>query len=267
MAGAKEYELHPFGVPLLGAPQRLYRVTYASDPAELPDWKYISQRNRWDDPKREYRALYLASSPLGALIETMQDLRPSVSAIARLAALEQNEGRFDTKDVAAYGVVPERFFAKRFIGHVTIAPDTAGFLAASHVISIQRWRVVLARLADQLGLSDISLATVVGSLPAQQGGGPRAFTQALSRLIYELKPPVPGIVAPSSLGTPYANYTVFEHAAGKLRADVINRAARPLDPRDPVVQEAMNVLRLRLVSSPAIAGENTRTVRTRRRFG
>lgn len=262
-----EYTLHPFGVPLLVPQRRLYRVSYSPDPAELPDWKYISQRNRWDDPKREYRALYLASSPVGALLETMQDLRPSVSAISRLAALEQNEGRFDLKDVAAYGAVPERFFAKRFIGHVTLSDDTAGFLAAAHVVSIQRWRVMLARLAEQLGLSDVSLATVIGSLPQQQGAGPRAFTQALSRLIYEMTPPVPGIVAPSSLGLPYVNYTVFEHGAGKLRTDIVSRAARPLDPRDPIVQDAMDVLRLRLVSSPPVVGEKTRTVRARRRFG
>ncbi len=139
-------------------PSRLHRVSRVPDPAALPAWEYAGDDhtfgNRWDDPHGRYRALYTADSHIGALVETLQDFRFSLTLLSRLSAIEHDEQ-------------PERFA---------------------------------------------------------------------------------GIAAPSSLGLPYTNYTIFENpdaqSLDRLRVSVLERTSRRLERRDADVRHALEHLGL-----------------------
>jgi hypothetical protein len=203
--------------------------------------------------------LYTADTRIGALVETLQDFRPSLKLISRLRDVERDDHELTRSDApgAGSGFVPTRFFEERFIGDLALVADAdspAGrAVDVGHIDGIMLLRVKLASFAVALGIEEISLATVVGDLPKVTAGNPRAFTQRISREIYDEPEHFAGIASPSSLGLPYTNFTIFENpdAQGpdRLRLAVRERTTRRLDWNDADVRRALEQLGL-YVSDP-----------------
>lgn len=123
----------------------------------------------------------------------------------------------------------------------------------AHADAIETLRTNLASFAVGLGIEEISLATIVGELPKAIAANPRALTQRISREIYEQPERFAGIAAPSSLGLPYTNYSVFENPDAQgpdpLRLVVRERTSRKLDRNDPDVRHALEHLGLSVETS------------------
>jgi len=245
--------------PTIVIPSRLYRVSRVPDPAALPAWEYADDDrtfgNRWDDPHGRYRVLYTADSRIGALVETLQDFRPSLTMLSRLSAIEHDDlelERDDTPVDSSSGIVPARFFDERFAGELMLSADadssSGRVVDVAHVDAIEALRKRLASLAVSLGINEISLATVVGELPETIAANPRLLTQRISREIYGQPERFAGIAAPSSLGLPYTNYTIFEdpdaQGPDRLRVRVLERNARRLERGDADVRHALEHLGL-----------------------
>ncbi len=193
-------------------------------------------------------------------METLQDFRPSFALLSRLHDVERDDPDLALSDVpgAGSGFVPARFFEERFVGDVVLVADadspTGRVVDVAHVDAIKLLRVKLASFAVALDIDEISLATIVGDLPKAITGNPRAFTQRVSREIYEEPERFAGVASPSSLGLPYTNYTIFENpdAQGpdRLRVAVRERTSRRLDRNDADVRRALEHLGLS-VSAPS----------------
>jgi len=252
--------------PTVVIPSRLHRVSRTPDPAALPAWEYAGDDrtfgNRWDDPHGRYRVLYTTDTRIGALAETLQDFRRSLTLLSRLQDVERDDPELahgDALSGSGSGIVPQRFFDERFAGELTFAADADSprgrVVDIAQVDAIETLRTRLASFAVALQVEEISLATIVGELPKAIAANPRALTQRISREIYEQPDLFAGIGAPSSLGLPYTNYTVFENpdAQGpdRLRLTVRERTSRRLDRNDADVRHALEHLGLSLETTPA----------------
>ena len=257
--------------PAVVIPSRVHRVSRTPDPAALPAWEYAGDDrtfgNRWDDPHGRYRVLYTADTRIGALAETLQDFRRSLTLLSRLQDVERDDAdlaRGDAPSGSGSGIVPPCFFNERFAGELTFATDADSprgrVVDVAHVKAIEMLRTQLASFAVALGIEEVSLATIVGELPNTIAANPRALTQRISREIYEQADCFGGIAAPSSLGLPYTNYTVFEnpdaHGLDRLRLSVRERTSRRLDRNDADVRHALELLRLSVEVRPVRKAES-----------
>ena len=214
----------------------VYRLARAPNPWSWPDWSKAAPDgtfgNRWDDPDGNFRVLYASSSRLGALIETLARFRPDLEVVAEL-----NEINGAGAPIPA-GTVPAEWFTRRLIGVARIWGTYADVGAAS---SLAVFRARLAQRAAHFGLAEIDAAVI-------RLVSPRAFTQEISRLVYECETPdgVPfaGIRYASRLDDATMNWAVFEPGGGSSEPF---RAGRPrrLGPGDPDVRQAMALLGLR----------------------
>ena len=251
--------------PTVVIPSRLHRVSRTPDPAALPAWEYAGDdrtfANRWDDPHGRYRVLYTSDTRIGALAETLQDFRRSLTLLSRLQDVERDDpelARTDSLSGRGSGIVPSRFFDERFAGELTFAANadspTGRVVDVAQVDAIETLRTKLASFAVALGIEEISLATIVGTLPTAVAPNPRALTQRISREIYESPDLFAGIAAPSSLGLPYTNYTLFENPDARgpdhLRLTVRERSSRRLDRNDADVRHALEHLGLSVEETP-----------------
>ena len=224
-------------------PPIVYRIHYGTDPLTLRDWKAatVTDRlgnemfgHRWDDPQREFRSLYTSSTKVGACIEVLQDLLPKVSELARLQAIQRDTD----EDLPDFGALPESYFEHLHGCELGIAAGIP-FLNVVDAQIVQAMRSELAALATRLGLPDVDVSTITGDI--------REVTQAVARNIYAAR--YAGISSPSSLGSPYTNWTVFEdgHETNRLRVEMtLLKAPVPLTFDDSDLIEALNVLGLRI---------------------
>lgn len=204
----------------------------------------------------------MADARIGALVETLQDFRRSLTLLSRLQEVERDDPELAHGDAPSgngSGIVPARFFDERFAGELTFNADADSprerVVDVAHADAIETLRTKLASFAIALGIEEISLATMVGELPKAIAANPRALTQHISREIYEQPERFAGIAAPSSLGLPYTNYTVFENPDAQgpdpLRLAVRERTSRRLDRNDPDVRHALEHLGLSVETTPA----------------
>src|SRR6185437_6163769 len=87
--------------------------------------------------------------------------------------------------------------------------------------------------------ADVDVSTITGDI--------REFTQAVARSVYAAR--YAGITSPSSLGSPYTNWTAFEdgHATNRFRVEItLLKAPVPLAFDDSDLIDALNVLGLRI---------------------
>ena len=152
----------------------LYRLGRDPDPWVWPDWSYAASDgtfgNRYDDPHGSYRVLYASSQRLGAFLETLARFRPDLEV---LAELERIEG--DDEPLAG---VPGTWLAGRLIGEATVE---GRFVDVGDSASLATLRAALAASAIHHGLDEIDAATI-------RLRAPRAFTQQVSRFVYEQGP-------------------------------------------------------------------------------
>ena len=179
-------------------PDRLYRVARSPDPLRLTEWLYIRQaeRGRWDDTDEEYRVLYCCSTEVGAMIETLQDLRPSQTALTELDSITSDEGDVeDSVPSIIAGRLRNRWFA-------TLIPGNPGHRVAA--VAEKNSRIYLEdKLHDIMTTLGI-VAIKVGDLT----GSDRRLSRHASRLAYDEGHV--GLVAPSAEHANSNTYALFE---------------------------------------------------------
>lgn len=178
-------------------PRTLYRLGREPDPWAPPDWAYAGEDgtfgNRFDDPRGTYRVLYASSSRLGCFLETLARFRVDVALAAALAEISGAD------DYVPLGIVPREWRRGRAMG----AADAAGvFAAIGSSESLATLREALAATLVELGLEDLDAAAVRSSVP-------RAFTQAVSRYVYDTGR-FDGVNYRSRYGDEIENWAVFE---------------------------------------------------------
>lgn len=214
----------------------VYRLGRTPNPWAWPDWAYAATDgtfgNRWDDPAGSYRLLYACSQRLGAFVETLSRFRPDLAVVAVLAEIDGED------DSPPAGVVPRSWLGPRLVGK---AVASGRFADVGDAGSLATLREALAGRAIHYGVAEIDGAAI-------RLGAPRAFTQEVSRFVYEWRDangPFAGIRYLSRLGDEFVNWAIFEPSSAvdspleQMEADVI-------EPHDGDLAEALRLLGLEL---------------------
>jgi hypothetical protein len=204
----------------------LYRLGRQPDPWAWPDWSYAAPDgtfgNRYDDPEASYRVLYASSQRLGAFLETLARFRPDLEVFAEL---EQIDGAEEPPPALL-----RSWLDNRLLGEATIAGD---FVDIGDSTSLATLRTALAAVAIHHGLDDIDGATI-------RLRAPRAFTQQVSRFVYE-QGPFAGIRYSSRLGDDVVNWAIFEPGPG-THTPLVATEATSIDADDPDMRRALDLL-------------------------
>ncbi len=178
-------------------PQTIYRLGRQPDPWAPPDWAYAGEDgtfgNRFDDSRGTYRVLYASSSRLGCFLETLARFRID---LALQAALTEISG---PDDYVPLGFVPREWLDGRAMGLAFAAGVFAGVGSSETLATL---RTALAATVLELGLLDLDAAAIRSSVP-------RAFTQAVSRYVYD-SGRFDGIGYRSRYGDDIENWAIFE---------------------------------------------------------
>lgn len=213
----------------------LYRLGRQPDPWAWPDWSYAGPDgtfgNRYDDPEASYRVLYASSQRVGAFVETLARFRPDLEV---LAELEQIEG-----DDESQAAVPHVWPGTRLIGEATLQ---GRFVDVGDARTLATLRSELAGSAIHLGLDEIDAETI-------RLHAPRAFTQAVSRFVYEHRDEEgspAGIRYGSRLGDQFVNWAIFEPAPDAPNP-LLSTSSGPVEADDPDFRAALEILGLSFV--------------------
>ena len=208
----------------------LYRLGRQPDPWAWPDWSYAGPDgtfgNRYDDPGTSYRVLYASSQRIGAFLETLARFRPDLEV---LAELEQIEG-----DDEPSPPVPHAWLDNRLLGEAKVE---GRFVDVGDTSSLVTLRTALATSAIRYGLDEIDAATI-------RLRAPRAFTQQVSRLVYE-QGPFAGIRYRSRLGDDVLNWAIFEPAPD-APSPFGTTTSTAVEADDPDLRAALGLLGLAL---------------------
>lgn len=208
----------------------LYRIGRHPDPWAWPDWSYAAPDgtfgNRYDDPEGSYRVLYACSQRAGAFLETLARFRPDLEV---LAELDQIQG-----DDEPPPAMPRTWLDARLIGEATVE---GSFVDVGDTTSLATLRTGLAARAIHHGLDEIDAATI-------RLRAPRAFTQQLSRYVYE-RGAFAGIRYRSRLGDDVLNWAIFEPGPDG-RSPLVDASSAPIEVDDPDLQAALRLLGLTL---------------------
>jgi hypothetical protein len=206
----------------------LYRLGRQPDPWAWPDWSYAGPDgtfgNRYDDPQASYRVLYASSQRIGTFLETLARFRPDLEV---LAELEQIEG-----DDEPSPRVPHAWLDNRLLGEATVEGQ---FVDVGDTTSLATIRPALAASAIRCSLDEIDAATI-------RLRAPRAFTQDVSRFVYEQGPFV-GIRYRSRLGDDVLNWAIFEPAPD-APSPFVAVTSTTIEADDPDLRAALGVLGL-----------------------
>ena len=222
------------------APDRLHRISFGENGIALRSWDAAKAvdilgkktfGHRWDDPDRVFRSLYTASSVQGAFLETLQELRPNLAFLAGLEAIQLEPG----EELPSYDTLDASYFENQYACDIVVE-TVLPFIEVLHTEIVSFARQRLAGLATHLRLPNVDASTILGPV--------REFTQALARTIWE--PGYAGICAPSTLGLPYNNWTVFEtgRETNVLRAELTVVKADPIALDHSDLVDALNVLHM-----------------------
>lgn len=151
-----------------------------------------------------------------------------------IAALEQIEG-----DDEPQAGVPRAWLERRRIGEATLQ---GRFVDVGDARSLATLRSELAARAIHFGLDEIDAATI--RLKA-----PRAFTQTVSRFIYEQRDDqgsFAGISYGSRLGDQFVNWAIFEQAP-EAPSPFLSTSSGSVEADDPDLRAALEDLALALV--------------------
>jgi hypothetical protein len=210
----------------------LYRLGRHPDPWAWPDWSYAASDgtfgNRYDDPESSFRVLYASSQRVGAFLETLARFRPDLELLAELARIEGDD--------ELQPAVPRSWLDNRLLGEATVA---GLFVDVGAATSLATFRTALAASAIRHGLDEIDAATI-------RLRAPRAFTQRLSRFVYEHRDErgaFAGICYRSRLGDDLTNWALFEPAPD-TGSPFVSTTAASIEADDPDLQAALRLLGL-----------------------
>lgn len=214
----------------------VFRLGRGKDPWEWPDWSYAKPDgtfgNRWDDPQGLYRVLYACSQRLGTFIETLARFRPDPHVVAGLSAISGDAG-----NALRPGEVPKSWLSNRRIGEATFDGDC---VAVGHSSSLAWLAIQMADRLAEYSIDELDAAAIRLSLP-------RAFTQEISRRVFEItaggRRRYAGIAYQSRLGDEFENWAIFEPAV------LEPKLAENLAETDADLQEALARLGLTLIDT------------------
>lgn len=211
----------------------VYRVARrGSDPFAPPPWGLALDDgtfgNRYDGPSVDgrppYRVVYCATTAQGAFGETLARFRPSLTLLARLRDISDDDSHGLDSGLGRQGLIPKDWRARRVIAHahVRVRHDPS-YVDLATQPSLQVLRTRLAPVATRLGLPNVDLSTLTG--------WNRGFTQACSRFIYDQiddkgYPAFTGIRYLSRLGSSWECWAFF---SDRVAFDVSVSRAIPAD--------------------------------------
>ena len=175
----------------------LYRIGRPPDPLAWPPHAVIGHE-RFDDPLRQYRVLYAALDRPACFAETLAAFRPSLASLAAERAVT------GTTELLRSAQVPLSWWRHRLVGSFRLGPGR--WLDLRALPTFQALRGPFADLAAALGLADVDLGAVAGTIPI--AGQERRLTQAISRWAFEQG--FGGIAYTSRLHHRYVCWAVFE---------------------------------------------------------
>ncbi|MDB5071079.1 MAG: hypothetical protein JWM87_2190 [Candidatus Eremiobacteraeota bacterium] len=221
------------------APDELHRISFGPNGIALRSWQAALTEDRignktfghrWDDPQREFRSLYTASSSLGAFIETLQDLRPNLAFLASLNDLELEPG----DELPPYEKLDAAYFDNLYACEIVVETQQAPFVDVLDMTLIAVARDHLGDLATRLGMRAVDASAMLGP--------DREFTQAIAREIWLSG--YAGVTAPSVLGYPHTNWTAFETGfqTNSFRTELTLVKALPVTLDHPDLIDALNAL-------------------------
>lgn len=186
---------------MVSPPGSLYRVGHRPDPWVLsPNWSPGTKtENRFDDPIREFRVVYCASSELACFLEVLADFRhPDAQIETELGQVEGTES-----EPLSLGTVPASWLNKRAVGN-SVAPTCrcAPVLDSSWLSFLRR------ELELQTGpfKEPFDLAVLFSQ--------DRSLTQRASRIVFESG--LDGIRYASRHGADLTNWALFYPARFEL---------------------------------------------------
>ncbi len=144
----------------------VFRVARGLDPFEPPDWRYVGG-NRFDDPRCGeedvdttgcFRVLYAATQRAGAYGETIARYRTDFALLAGLDGIDDDE---PPDPRLQPGVVPADYRLQRRLGKARLDARLR-FVDIHAPETVQALRPVLAKVAHDLGLSDVDFSTIMG---------------------------------------------------------------------------------------------------------
>ncbi len=205
-------------IVLAKSPNSLYRVSFTENSLALTPREIVQEKplNRFDDPKQEYRVLYASTSRPGAMVETLQDLRPSLAALNALQRVMQNDIGYAVSE-SKHSSVSDPWILQRYSG-IIVSERPLKLVDLSDQRTITALREPLADVALRRGMTDISAASFMGS--------DRQFTTAVSRVLFEMAERYDGVYFQSALGAPYTNVGFFAYVRERrpLRAACLGRS-------------------------------------------
>ena len=158
-------EVDPAGVVL-------WRIGRYPDPLAWTPWQFIGN-GRFDDPRREFRALYLAEQRLACFVETLASFRPDLAILADLG----NIAAGDAGDRAPrLGRLPPDWLTTHRIGWLQPRPDVK-VLDLRALETRETLRAELAPFLRARGYRDFDMSVALNQDPI--------LTQHISRWAYE----------------------------------------------------------------------------------
>jgi len=237
-------------LPTVSAPPELYRIHRAqSDGLELPPWQYArslapdGQFNfggRWDDPHpvegERFRTLSLGNDRIGVALEVFQSLRPDPTLLALEAQLRDSEverGSRPTINVSD--------LTSRRMSVVELEPG-AKFLDVTSSKARAYLEEQLSPMLEREGIPTLKIGDLLGK--------ETQLSQRVAEIVHDQFPEVAGLATPSTLGTDFTNYYVFESEpeSGRLRAEGRILESNILSSKDPEIRIALEELRLDIAS-------------------
>lgn len=199
----------------------LYRVARAPDPLAWPDRRYIGG-SRFDDPRNQFRVLYLAEQRVGCFVESLAGFRLDIDLLARLFGVSGAAGPLPVP------VVPRDWYTSRRVGRLDVGLGQRWLdLRASE--TLQALRAELADALVRLRLPDMDVSAMRG--PS------RALTREIARWAYDRG--FQGLVYRSRFGDQIECWTIFEGATiAPIRPD------ETIPPDDPDMQAAARLFGL-----------------------
>jgi hypothetical protein len=212
--------------------QAVWRTGHAPTPWRFTDWAYADQDGRfdgrWDDPDGSYRVLYASTSRFGAFVESLGDFRADPELAAGLEDIVTD----DEDRAVPPGHLPVTWLRGRVIGEALV---TARCAQVGHSRSLACLRGELAALVVRYRLEDLDGSAI-------RLRAPRAFTQHVSRFVYECTAEdgaaqFHGIHYLSRFGDDLGNVALFELPA--TDDPVSGGTVTPISLDDPALQDAM----------------------------
>jgi hypothetical protein len=212
----------------------VWRIGHAPTPWRFTGWAHADQHGRfdgrWDDPQGSYRVLYASASRFGAFAEALGDFRADPQLTAGLQdILDEDE---DEERAVPPGHLPVSWLRGRVVGEAIV---TARCAQVGHSRSLACLRRELAALVVRHQLEDLDGSAI-------RLRAPRAFTQHVSRFVYECTAEdgaaqFHGIHYLSRFGDDLGNVALFELPTA---ADPVSAGtAAPVSLDDPALQDAM----------------------------